>query len=491
MLLLKKRYSKFVFFICLSLTHLGFAAEIPDWMDLTPPNIAALTDTYPQAREKAGMASDFSKNQIILFGGLNSSGANADQINLSDTWSSTYDIKTQRYSWTNQKTLPAESPPGRNSAGFAANTETSQIVMFGGYFTSFVFHQSVNTANNDTWIYNGNTNAWVQKRAAPLALTARGGTSLVFNQANKKFLLFGGEGDSGFFVSNPTFYNETWEYDSTADQWQNITPLLSTDSPSARSYASVAADPKTGTIVLFGGLGADGAISNETWIYDAVNKIWTLVSPSQSPSARFGASFVFDPNVTNQFILFGGSTSADSAHPDYSDETWAYDPTTNTWSNLTSTLDDSPSARSFTSLAFDSIGRDAILFGGVSSAGELAETWKLVGTILSPKDVEAFGTVVPTTFLRAKSELPCDQFNNVIKWKSPKKGSKIVSFRIFSDKHLKKLVAQVKNHKGKLRYIDKDVKPCKKFEYYVVSVDPSGNISAPVFTKIPKRDFCD
>ena len=67
-------------------------------------------------------------------------------------------------------------------------------------------------------------------------------------------------------------------------------------------------------IVLFGG--ADSSISNrnDTWTYDGTD--WTQQTTTHSPSARERASMAFDP-ATGKIVLFGGGRS----------DTWSYDGT--------------------------------------------------------------------------------------------------------------------------------------------------------------------
>ena len=81
--------------------------------------------------------------------------------------------------------------------------------------------------------------------------------------------------------------------------WTQASP---TTSPPARSTASMAYDPATGNMVLFGGYGSSGNLG-DTWTWNGVT--WTQVSPTASPTARFGASMAFDP-ATGNMVLFGG-----------------------------------------------------------------------------------------------------------------------------------------------------------------------------------------
>ena len=95
----------------------------------------------PTARMYATAAYDARANRLILFGGLGSGGA------LSDTWS--YDLNTN--AWLELK--PKTSPSGRARHAMAYESETGNVVMFGGGDDPFHF-------KNDTWIYDPATNNW-------------------------------------------------------------------------------------------------------------------------------------------------------------------------------------------------------------------------------------------------------------------------------------------------------------------------------------------
>ena len=81
--------------------------------------------------------------------------------------------------------------------------------------------------------------------------------------------------------------------------WTEQNPATS---PPARSFASMAFDPATGTMVLFGGDGSSGLLA-DTWTWNGTT--WTKQSPTTSPSARYGASMAYDP-ATGSMVLFGG-----------------------------------------------------------------------------------------------------------------------------------------------------------------------------------------
>src|ERR1019366_8461497 len=87
--------------------------------------------------------------------------------------------------------------------------------------------------------------------------------------------------------------------DTPTPTWTELSPLTS---PPARWFASMAYDPSTGQLVLFGGSDGSGELA-DTWTWNG--STWAEQLPSTSPPARQGASMAFDP-ASGQLVLFGG-----------------------------------------------------------------------------------------------------------------------------------------------------------------------------------------
>ena len=111
---------------------------------------------------------------------------------------------------------------------------------------------------------------------------------------------------------------DTWTWNGTT--WSQATPATS---PSARIAASMAYDPATGNMVLFGGRANNFNPLGDTWTWNGTT--WSRVSPAMSPPARYGASMAYDP-ATGNMVLFGGR--ANNVNP--LGDTWTWNGTT--WS---------------------------------------------------------------------------------------------------------------------------------------------------------------
>ncbi len=77
-----------------------------------------------------------------------------------------------------------------------------------------------------------------------------------------------------------------------------------------------------------------------------------------------------DP-ATGQIILYGGCSSGFGPCPQ--GDLWSYDPAAGTWTNITPVA--GPAARSNPAMVWDTAAGRALLFGGLSEAGQTVDLW--------------------------------------------------------------------------------------------------------------------
>jgi N-acetylneuraminic acid mutarotase len=119
------------------------------------------------------------------------------------------------------------------------------------------------------------------------------------DSAGKKVILFGG-------ANAESRLNDTWMYDPTADSWTMIDTAGS--HPSERWFQSMAYDPGTGTVVLFGGWGDPGFLG-DTWVFDPVADRWAKIdSADTAPPGRNLQAMVYDAG-SGRMLMFGGYTA--------------------------------------------------------------------------------------------------------------------------------------------------------------------------------------
>ena len=239
--------------------------------------------------------------------------------------------------------------------------------------------------------------SWRQVDPTGVVPSARCYQALVYDSTSRGLLMF-----SGF--DGTSALSETWTYDASQNSWGKVLveeegqPMSARQMPGAydpttrsvvaydgtswgyavaekawnelgpegeklrptRLGACMVMDDKTGKVVLFGG--TDMSVSyDETWVYDPNTNTWTNMSTEGArPPGRSDAGMAYDP-VSGKVVLFGGVDS------DFNclDDTWAYDGPANTWTQVVT--DDAPSARSGLAMAYDPGSRRIVLFGGIDS----------------------------------------------------------------------------------------------------------------------------
>jgi hypothetical protein len=92
--------------------------------------------------------------------------------------------------------------------------------------------------------------------------------------------------------------------------------------------------PGTDRIILFGGYHqGEVTFSDEIWAYNYNTNTWTQLQPSTHPSGRRLHSMVYD-EAADKMVLFGGIAGT-FLKEEISDEFWIFDPVAEEWSQVT------------------------------------------------------------------------------------------------------------------------------------------------------------
>ena len=223
---------------------------------------------------------------------------------------------------------------------------------------------------NDIWAYDPVADTWRELESSGTVPARRGFPSMAYDPTTRRLIVFGGsDWDTGAFL------NDTWAYDPAASTWTNLNPAGAL--PPERAWHTMVCDSDTGRLIMFGG-GVGGFTNditavdqlNDTWAYDPIANTWADLDPAGAvPAARYGQAMAYSPS-TQRIILFGGGTATARFN-----DTWAYDSATNTWVELrpAGTL---PSPRGGHSMAYDTTSARLIMFGGgVSQTVLVNDTW--------------------------------------------------------------------------------------------------------------------
>ncbi|HET6203244.1 MAG TPA: kelch repeat-containing protein [Planctomycetota bacterium] len=201
----------------------------------------------------------------------------------------------------------------------------------------------------------------VQALASPPYRATEG---LAFEPVSGLVVAYGGVPNS---ASTPVF-SDTWAFDGCS--WSQLFPA---GNPGPRYDTYLAQSPNVGRLVLFGGAVAPYLVDGTTWELDTQALAWTNVTPGgPSPSPRQLANLVFD-SWRSRTVLFGGANGFGSG---FSNDTWEWDGTS--WSYVTPPAGPNPVPRAWHSMTFDAARGKTVLFGGYNGS-QLGDTWEWDG----------------------------------------------------------------------------------------------------------------
>jgi len=132
-------------------------------------------------------------------------------------------------------------------------------------------------------------------------------------------------------------------------------------------------DSSRNVIVLFGGTDGSNQTMDQTWEFNG--KSWTRVNPPASPPKRFWHGMAYD-SLRKVTILFGGEKATAENGGGWLNDTWEYDGVN--WSKVDTAHKPSPRG-SGAKLAYDSCRGKTVLFGGYDGQGLPSATWEYDG----------------------------------------------------------------------------------------------------------------
>ena len=325
--------------------------------------------TWPKARVFPGLVCDANSERMVLFGGVDK-GIRSPNAYATDMWSldalatrwtlleeacpvrwmngaEAYDAESDRIvvqDWFSSRTmaLDADLEKWERKDRFLMDIANGAAMAYDSESDRMILFGGVYTTlaslSDETWAYDYNTDTWTQM-APEIRPPARYIPVMVYDEGTDRVVMWGGWQRERYSPPEPATYDrQVWAYDYDHDAW---TSLGDTGGPEVALVAAQAVHhPSTGRMILFGGQYADpDGLSDKTWAYSYRDKAWTELLPDQSPSARTMHSMAYD-SAADKITLFGGETvewgwMVEAIPTDYSDELWLFDPNTDQWSQVT------------------------------------------------------------------------------------------------------------------------------------------------------------
>jgi hypothetical protein len=194
---------------------------------------------------------------------------------------------------------------------------------------------------------------------------------------------------------NPLPRNNLWKY--KAQQWEQLTP---TNPPSPRHGHAATVDTTTGKMYIHGGINTAGTVLNDLWAYDFSTNTFTQATSTGTPAPRYNHSIAALPDGSQggRIVIFGGRYSASYLH---ATNPYAWCPTTGAWYPKNAPSFDSIEGQ--TALAKDNT---MVIVGGSKDGSPAMDIWqfdltanswtRIIPTGSSP-DPRLFHSMVPTS----------------------------------------------------------------------------------------------
>jgi hypothetical protein len=183
-----------------------------------------------------------------------------------------------------------------------------------------------------------------------------------------------------------SFFNDVWAFDLERETWRQLIETRNGSGFPRTRYGQSAALDSRGRVIVSHGFSDQGRF-DDTWAFDPASATWTNLTPPGGPRPlkRCLHELAYDP-ATDRIFLHGGCSSGFGPCPQ--GDLWAFDLKSNSWSEMTS-QGAKPTPRQNPSFAYDSTGKRLYIFGGETSAGPSAEAWSydLAGSTWSRVEV--------------------------------------------------------------------------------------------------------
>lgn len=261
------------------------------------------TQDGPLGRTHTSTVYDTSADQMVVFGGLPSSG-----VPLNDVWSVTgivsagQTVTTTPFHWV-QVFPTGTAPSARYGHGAAYDSVSNRMILFGGETSS-------TSCLNDYWLLDNanssSTPSWVQMAASGTPPPARSNFTSAYDSTSDSFIVFGGSNCASGYLSDVWVLSNANGVGTPA--WTQLSP--SGIAPTARENASAILDSTNDVLTLYAGDAGGNGLSDVWSLSHADGQggtpTWTHIVPTgTAPPARTGQSSVYD-SKNNRMMMYGG-----------------------------------------------------------------------------------------------------------------------------------------------------------------------------------------
>ena len=318
------------------------------------------TSNQPTARFRH--TATWTGTQMMIWG-----GANANGTTLYDTGAQ---FNPSTNIWTTTSTLNAPDPRYNHSANLSQSTNGTEVIIWGGVGTLF-------TPVNSGARYNTTSNQWIPTSTGANVPTPRHSHSAVWAWTTDKTLIWGGLAGTGIGLHSGRIY------DPVNDSWSVINNPNNFFTFAGRALAHTY---WTGSEAIFYGGNSGSTFETNHFNgarYNLASDSWTLMTPTNHPSASFGSTSVW---TGDEMIVWGGLSNGN-----YLDSGARYNPQVDEWTPTSNDRLTNPPQTRFLHTTIMT-GNQMIIWGGsnffelnTGSIYSLAlDTWTATDTTNAP-----------------------------------------------------------------------------------------------------------
>jgi hypothetical protein len=269
------------------------------WTDLTNLN------AKPTGRYQSAMVYDSVRDQLVMFGGYNSSTGSLDDL---WTWS------PMNKNWS-PITISGTRPTARSGHLMYYDPVHDKVMMFFG-------------AGNQIWELDPKVDPTVaspwKDRSPTSGFPNIGNPEYAYDHDRGKLVVFGQN------YNGTTYLPDFWEWDVTTGLWAERPIPAGATRPYNRTGHTISYDGARRVVVLFGGYisetGIPAAYANDSWEWDGNTGIWSETTPTgMKPLPRQNSLMIFDPLHGSTLLTnFGNYVPSDNTYGP--NELWEYAP---------------------------------------------------------------------------------------------------------------------------------------------------------------------
>lgn len=313
-------------------TWLLALAGSPQWTE--PP-----TANSPLPRSLAGAAYDSTRDELVVYGGLDHG------FLLDDLWALPMAAGA---SWVSLDYDLAFRPSARAGATMVLDSRRDRLVLFGG------------SSSNDLWTFDLAARQWSPLSASGTPPAQRAAAGSFYDALRDRMIVFG-----GYDMAHNVGRNDTWELDFLPQpHWVQ---LAAAGPPPPRYGAAVVYDVAGDRMVVFGGELDEYSRYNDSWCLPLSGaSVWTQLLPGGTiPPGIGGQAAIADP-VRRRLVVYGGESYPFDSNRYYADAyTLSLSGDAPMWSKAPP-LGLVPGFRVFPSAAYDSRRDRMVMHGGRS-----------------------------------------------------------------------------------------------------------------------------